>query len=106
MVPLTYAGSFQSPSKRTKPFVRFGLASTRMVGFIILAILALLYIAQSSQGATKRIEVQSLRANAEELSVENEQLRLEALRLQSLDTISQSSDALQLEPVRDVEQLP
>ncbi len=65
----------------------------------------MLYIAQSSQGATKRIEVQSLKATADEMLIQQDQLELEAKRLQSVDTLSQSVEQLQLEPATGAEYL-
>jgi hypothetical protein len=104
MIPVNYAhAGNRQKQKSSRSMFRLGVASLRLVGFAILAVLALLYIAQSSQGATKRIEVQSLRSTADELVHEQDQLQLEALRLQSLDTISQSVTDLQLEPATNSE---
>lgn len=104
MVPVAYHQSLSSRGQHSsRSLVTLGFFSIRMIGFLVLAILALMYVAQSSQGATKRIQVQSLRAQADTLVTEEDQLRLEAKRLQSLDTISQSVDQMQLEPVQSVE---
>ncbi len=102
MIPVSYNQRLlgYKPSKRLG---NLGFITSRLAGFVLLASLALLYIAQSSQGAAKRIEVQSLRTQAENLVTQEDQLRLEALRLQSLDTISQAIDPLGLQAVTDVE---
>lgn len=105
MVPVTYATQFQSRSRRSSGLVRIGFLSARMIGMLLLALFALLYIAQSSQGATKRIAVQQYRSQADELNYEEDQLRIEANRLQSLDTITQAAPTLGLEPVTDVEHI-
>ncbi|HEY1074504.1 MAG TPA: hypothetical protein VGE59_02275 [Patescibacteria group bacterium] len=105
MIPVTY-GATTVNSRINRPgraAARIGFFSVRMIGFLMLAILALLYIAQSSQATTKRLDVQSTRQQADLLTTEEDQLRLEAKRLQSLDTISQSATTLQLEPVQSVE---
>ncbi len=107
MFPVTYSSStFSSRTSRTSgKFAKAGFVSARFVGLLILAVLALLYIAQSSQGATKRIEVQSLRTKADELVTDEGQLKLEVQRLQSLDSVSQAAGQLNLEPVNEVEYL-
>jgi hypothetical protein len=105
MIPVTYATHISTRSKKPNRGSRFGVASIRFIGFMILAIFGLLYIAQTSQGATKRVEVHQLRNQADVLSQEQEQLQLEALRLQSLDTIDQAAASLGLENVTSVEEL-
>lgn len=105
MIPVTY-GSRSVNSRINRPgraVATVGFFSVRMIGFLMLAILALLYIAQSSQATTKRLEVQSTRQQADLFATEEDQLRLEAKRLQSLDTISQAASGLGLEPVLSTE---
>jgi hypothetical protein len=75
-----------------------------MIGFLFLAIMALIYIAQSTEGATKQVESQSLRTRTEELKREEEQLKLEADRLRaSAEIITKSAQDLGLEPTTSVE---
>ena len=104
MIPVTYATHIPSRSRKSGRSSRVGTASVRFVGFMLLAILGLLYIAQTSQGATKRVEVNELRNQSDALVQEQKYFELEATRLQSLDTIDQAVGALQLEPVQSVEQ--
>lgn len=82
-----------------------GAGSSRYVGFIILALLALLYIAQASQAATKKVEVQNLRQKADSLANDVDQLKLESDRAQTLDMISTQASSLGLVPVDSVEYL-
>ena len=107
MIPVTYRHNVNlRPSRSTASGLKLGASlSFRFIGFVLLALLALLYIAQSSQGATKRVELQSLHTQTDELVNQQDQLRLEALRLQSLDAISQSASTLGLESVSGVEHL-
>jgi cell division protein FtsL len=74
-----------------------------MIGFLFLAVMALIYIAQSTEGATKQVESQSLRTKTEELKIEEEQLKLEAERLRASEIISKSAQELGLEPASKVE---
>jgi hypothetical protein len=108
MIPVTYGQNMGGrPKNKSKSIIRAGFLSTRMIGFLFLAIMALLYIAQSTQGMTKQAESQSLRTKTEELKVEEEQLKLEAERLQSSDTLFRSAvEQLGMEETKEVDFLP
>lgn len=108
MIPVTYGQNMSSrPKNKSKSIIRAGFLSTRMIGFLFLATMALWYIAQTAQGMTKQAESQSLRSKAEELRVEEEQLDLEAARLQDLNTLSHSAiEQLGLEETKQVDFLP
>lgn len=103
MVPAlqTYRGG----SVRRSPALRVGLLSSRIVGFAVLAIFALLYIAQASAAATATVQVQDLRGQAAQISNDVEQLQLESTRAQTLDMISTQATPLGLVPVESAEYL-
>lgn len=106
MVPVSYAtSSLHTRRSASHRVARLGFLSARMIGFILLALLALLYIAQTSRGASTRITEQSLKAQADQLTYEQKQLLLDANRLRSLDTLRQSAPATELEPVTTIEYL-
>lgn len=106
MVPAAYSTTIGPRSiRKGGGIVRDGFLSSRMIGFILLALLALLYIAQSSQGATKEIKVQSLRSQIETIEQDNKQLELEAARAQALSTVEKSVPDAGLESVQSVEYL-
>lgn len=78
---------------------------SRFIGMIVLAVLALLYVAQASQVSTKSVEIQNLRQKAVALSNDVDQLQLESARAQTLDMISTQASPLGLVPVDSVEYL-
>lgn len=80
-------------------------APARWIGFAILAILALLYIAQASEAATKTVQVQTLRQQADSLQNDVDQLKLEQDRAKTLDMIASQASPLALEPIDGVEYL-
>lgn len=54
---------------------------------LILAALALFYLAQSSQSATKNYKVRELDLTKQGLQEENDRLKIETLRLKSLNEV-------------------
>jgi cell division protein FtsL len=106
MIPVSYVNHMSTQSQRpSRKLVRLSLVSSRLIGFLILAILALFYIAQSTGATTKRVEVQSLRSQADTMETEQADLELNITRMKALDTITQSAGQLGLEPVTSVEHL-
>ncbi len=86
--------------------MHIGPVSLRVLTIASLSSLLLLYLAQTTQGATKSYEVQSLQATQEELVEDVERLELEAQRLQSLGEIQRGlGDRVneEFEPVGDIE---
>ena len=82
-----------------------GRGISRYSGVMILAVLALLYIAQASQTSTKSVTVQSLRQEEAQLTNDVDQLKLESARAQTLDMISAQASPMGLVPVDSVEYL-
>lgn len=106
MVPISYTHNLQArPGRAPRSFSRFGASSLRLIGILILALLAMLYIAQASQGATKQVELQYQRSTANTIDESNKELELQILRQQSLETLSKSTESLGLTPVDNVEHL-
>ena len=91
------------------PVRRSGLAKpngvSRYYGIIVLALLAMLYIAQATQTSTKSVEVQGLHEKIGDLTNSVDQLQLESARAQTLDMISTEASPLALQPVDSVEYL-
>lgn len=102
MVPVSYTSHIPTRSRRSTA-LKMGAFSGRFIALVALALLAMLYIAQASQGATKRVTAQELSTKVEDLTQEQNQLEFEALRLQSFDTIAKDAPTLGLEPVTNVE---
>jgi len=59
---------------------------------------ALFYLAQSTQSATKRYTVRELELKKEDMQKDKERLSIEATRLQSLQEIQGSVEKLGLQP--------
>lgn len=77
--------------------LKIGPLSIQFVVIIILAALALLYLAQSTQGATKNYKLRELEDQKSKLRLENERLEIESVRLKSLNEIKNNSERLNLE---------
>lgn len=67
--------------------VRFGQISLRFMMIGILAAVALLYMAQSTQSAARTYQLRSLEQQQKDLQTENDRLQVEAVRLRSLQAI-------------------
>lgn len=84
---------------------RLSRPSGRLLSIVFLALVALLYIAQSTQGSTKQLDVQQFQSQADQLASQQGQLQLEATRLQSLKVVGADTASMNLEPVTNVEYL-
>lgn len=70
--------------------VRMGQVSVRFVMIGLLAAVALLYLAQSTQGAARSYQIQALEKERQKLDHERDRLEIEAIRLQSLPEIEKA----------------
>ena len=70
--------------------IAIGPVSLKILTIASLASLLLLYLAQTTQGATKSYEVQSMEQDRQELVEDVERLKLESQRLQALSKIEAS----------------
>jgi len=77
--------------------VKIGPVSLSFVSIIILAALALFYLAESTQGATKNYQVRELEDQKTQLVQEQQRLEVESVRLKSLSEIKQSTENGNLE---------
>lgn len=66
----------------------FGPVATKVVLIVVGAMLLLLYLAQSTESATRQYDVRNLEDTLQDLSHDREQLELEAVRLQALQAIA------------------
>lgn len=91
----------QSFQKRTiKNEVKIGPLSIQFIVIIILAAIALFYLAQSTQGATENYKLQQLRDQKEKLQTETERLEVESARIKSINEIKKSADSLGMEETK------
>lgn len=77
--------------------IKVGPLSLSFVTVIVLAALALFYLAQSTQGATKNYAVTELGNKKTQLEDENKRLEVESVRLKSLNEIKKSTENGNLE---------
>ena len=75
-----------------------GPVSTKVIGVVLVALLALFYLAQSTQSATRNYAIQDLDDRKTTLESNKEELTVEATRLKSLQTIQDKAEELNLEP--------
>ena len=83
---------------------KLGPISLQFVTVVILAAAALFYLAQSTASATRNYYLTELQQKKETLSQENEKLKVEAIRLRSLNEIQKAAQNFKLEEIRDIEQ--
>ena len=85
-----------------------GPSAIKFVAIAIFAILALVYLAQSTAGANRSVKIRDLTSRQDQLELEKERLEAEQTRLQSLKEIdSQTGQAVQLQsPTSQVQHLP
>lgn len=86
--------------KRTiKKELKIGPVSAKFITITLLALGALFYIAQSSQGSTQKYQVMQLTQNRQDLESKTKDLEVEAARLKSLDEIKKSTQNSELVPI-------
>ena len=86
--------------------IKVGPLSLQFITVIILAALALLYLAQSTQSASKNYKVRELENRKVMLEQENERLEVESIRLKSLNEIKSKTEEMQLEDANKINYLP
>lgn len=91
--------SKQGIRKRTvQRVVHVGPLSLRFITIIMFTAVALFYLAQSTQSATKRYTVRELEIKKEDMQKDKDRLSIEVTRLQSLQEIQGSVEKLGLQP--------
>ncbi len=76
--------------------IKIGPLSIQFIVIIVLAAMALLYLAQSTQSATKNYKLQEVRDQKAQIESETERLEVEATRLKSLSEIEKNAENLDL----------
>lgn len=76
-----------------------GPNAIKFVSIAIFAILALVYLAQSTAGANRSVKVRDLSDKKAQLHLEQERLEVEQTRLKSLKEIDSGVEKPTLEPV-------
>lgn len=79
--------------KRTiSPQLSVGPLTLRFITIIIIAVLCILYLAQSTQGAMQNYKLREMEQTKIDLERENERLEVDALRLQALKNVDVNKD--------------
>lgn len=81
-----------------------GPNAIKFVTIAIFAILALVYLAQSTAGANRSVKVRDLSDKKAQLQLEQERLEVEQTRLKSLKEIDSGVEKPALEPIKAVNQ--
>lgn len=86
--------------KRTlKRELRVGPVSLKFITLSLLAVSALFYLAQSSQGSSQKYQIMQLTSTQQDLAAQTKDLQVEAARLKSLSVIKKSADTANLQPI-------
>lgn len=86
--------------------IKIGPLSLQFITIIILAGLALLYLAQSTQSASKNYKIRELEDKKFQLEQENKRLEIESTRLKSLYEVKSKIEGMQLENPQKINYLP
>ena len=79
-----------------------GPNAIKFVTLTIIAILAVVYLSQSTAGASKSLQIRDIEAKKNDLTLEKERLESEQTRLKSLKEIDNTVDKSNLTPVTNV----
>jgi hypothetical protein len=77
---------------------KIGPISLKFITIALLAIAALFYLAQSTQGASFKYKIMELEDQKDKIQTDVKQLEMESARLKSLNEIKNSAQNLNLEP--------
>ncbi|MDO8444129.1 MAG: hypothetical protein Q7S80_01325 [bacterium] len=79
-----------------------GPGAIKFVTLTAIAVLAIVYLSQSTAGASRSIEVRDIQTTKNNLSLEQERLQAEQTRLKSLQQIDNGTQKTVMEPVTNV----
>lgn len=86
-----------------KKDIKIGTNAIKFISIAIFAILALVYLTQSTAGANRSIDVGKLTDEAQTLTEQKERLEVEKARLNSLGAIDAGIEKQPLTPVTSVD---
>ena len=84
---------------------RIGPISLNFLTISIISLLALFYLIQSQQAATKGYAIRELEKQKEEVVTQNEELQIEAAKLRSVENIKNTADNLGMIPTVELNYL-
>lgn len=83
--------------------ITLGPTATKFITVILVAVAALFYLVQQTQSATKNYRLQEKKDEKQELIKESERLKIEAVRLQSLENTAKGAESLGLEQTQKID---
>lgn len=89
--------------KTIKKEIVIGPTAIKFVAIAIFAILAVVYLAQSTSGANRSVKIRDLEGEKAQMQLEKEGLEVEQTRLRSLKGIDNGVEKPPLEPVSSVD---
>lgn len=94
--------------RKKKTFARaitIGPNAIRFITIIIVAVLAVVYLSQSTAGAGRSIRIQNIQTQKNDLELEKERLEAEQTRLKALKEIDNSIEKPALQPISQVDHI-
>lgn len=82
-----------------------GPNAIKFISMTIIAVLAVVYLSQSTAGASRGVKVRELESTKDSLTLEKERLEAEQTRLRALQEIDNTTDKTNMEQVTTVEHL-
>lgn len=82
-----------------------GPTAIRFISMTIVAVLAIVYLSQSTAGASRGVKVRDLQASKDSLTLEQERLETEQTRLRALKEVEAKSATSGMETVTSVQHL-
>lgn len=86
--------------------IKIGPLTLKFMTILFLAILALFYLAQSTQSATRNYKAREIEDQYNHLEEENQRLQIDVIRLKSLNEIKNGLESLNLEPAKETGYIP
>lgn len=96
---------FGKRNKTVNREIIIGPNAIKFITIAICAVLAIVYLTQSTSGANRSMKIRELSSEQDQMSLEKERLEVEQTRLKSLQEIDQGVTQNVLEPAGTVEHL-
>jgi hypothetical protein len=97
-----YSDNNNRRKKTIKKEIVIGPVAIKFVSIIIIAILAVVYLSQSTAGAGRSVKIRDIESKKSELNLEKERLEVEQTRLKALKEIDNGVEKPSMEPISQV----
>ncbi len=85
--------------------VSVGPVAIKFITIVIIALLTIVYLVQSTRGATQQLKLTGIEEHKKELQNERSEIELETIRLKSLQNLKDKTNTFKLEPVTETENM-